>query len=132
MVKLVKKVKEAYFNKEFILFIIIGGVNTLAGTGFSWMYSQMLNSIAAFVAGYVTATLVAYTLNSTFTFKKKWQFKDLIKYAMSCIPNFLIQFAVVYITVSILGLYKLWGYLLAAIIGVPVTFIILKGFVFKK
>lgn len=132
MIELIRKLKKIYLNKEFVIFVVIGCINTLAGTGFSWIYASLLDDITAFVMGYATGIVVAYTLNAAFTFKKKWAFIDLIKYGISCIPNFVIQFIVVYIVISLLGIYKLWGYLLAAIIGVPVTFIILKIFVFKK
>ena len=63
--------------------------------------------------------------------QEKLSFTKFIKFGISYIPNFIIQNIVVIITFNILGLHKLIAYCLAAIIGIPVTFILLKFFAFK-
>ena len=127
---ILNKVKELLFTKQFIVFIIIGCINTLSSSVFSACYSIVLGDVSAFIPGYLTGILVAYTLNSIFNFKEKLEWNKLIKYGISTIPNFIIQFIVVYIGVNILGINNYICYGLAAIIGVPVTFIIVKLFVF--
>lgn len=124
------QVKNILFTKQFILFIVIGCINTLSSSVFSAFYSMILGDVSAFIPGYITGILVAYTLNSVFNFKEKLEWNKLIKYGLSTIPNFIIQLIVVYIGVSILGINNYICYGVAAIIGVPVTFIILKIFVF--
>lgn len=128
----IEKIKKIFFNKEFILFIIIGVINTFNGVVFSFIYSSLLNENLAFVLGYISGLIVSYILNSYITFKEKLSFTKFIKFAISYIPNFVIQNIVVIITFNILGLHKLIAYCLAAIIGIPVTFILLKFFAFKK
>lgn len=124
--------KKVFLNKEFILFIIIGVINTFNGVVFSFIYSSLLNENIAFILGYISGLAVSYILNSYITFKEKLAFTKFIKFAISYIPNFIIQNIVVIITFNILGLHKLIAYCLAAIIGIPVTFILLKFFAFKK
>ena len=124
------KVKNILFTKQFIIFVVIGCINTLSSSVFSAFYSMILGDISAFIPGYITGILVAYTLNSVFNFKEKLEWNKLIKYGISTIPNFIIQLIVVYVGVSILGINNYICYGVAAIIGVPVTFIILKLFVF--
>lgn len=124
------RLKQMLLSKQFIIFVIIGGINTLSSSVFSMLYAMMLGEVIAFIPGYATGILVAYTLNSIFNFKEKLEWIKLLKYAVSTIPNFLIQFIVVYIGVQLLGINHMICYILAAIIGVPVTFIILKLFVF--
>ncbi|MGG7059382.1 GtrA family protein [Clostridium nigeriense] len=124
--------KKIFLNKEFILFIIIGVINTFNGVVFSFIYSSLLNENIAFILGYISGLAVSYILNSYITFKEKLAFAKFIKFAISYIPNFIIQNIVVIITFNILGLHKLIAYCLAAIIGIPVTFILLKFFAFKK
>lgn len=128
----IKKIKNTFFNKEFILFIIIGVINTFNGVVFSFIYSSLLNENLAFVLGYISGLIVSYILNSYITFKEKLSFTKFIKFGVSYIPNFIIQNVVVLITFNIMGLHKLIAYCLAAIIGIPVTFILLKFFAFKK
>ncbi|WP_270566981.1 GtrA family protein, partial [Clostridium beijerinckii] len=64
--------------------------------------------------------------------KEKLQLNKFIKFAISYIPNFIIQNIVVIIVFNLMGLNKLIAYLLAAIIGVPITFILMKFFAFSK
>ena len=98
---------------------------------FSFIYSSILNENLAFILGYISGLVVSYILNSYITFKEKLSFTKFIKFGISYIPNFIIQNIVVIITFNILGLHKLIAYCLAAIIGIPVTFILLKFFAFK-
>lgn len=129
---IMKKIKKIILNKEFILFIIIGVINTFNGVIFSFIYSSLFNENLAFVLGYIFGLAISYILNSYITFKEKLSFNKFIKFGISYIPNFIIQNIVVIITFNILGLHKLIAYCLAAIIGIPVTFILLKFFIFKQ
>ena len=126
------KIKKIFLNKEFIFFIIIGLINTFNGVIFSFIYSSLFNENLAFVLGYISGLAISYILNSYITFKEKLSFTKFIKFGISYIPNFIIQNIVVIITFNILGLHKLIAYCLAAIIGIPVTFILLKIFAFRK
>ena len=126
------KIKRLFLNKEFIFFIIIGGINTINGVVFSYIYSSLLNENLAFILGYISGLIISYILNSRITFKEKLSFVKFIKFGVSYIPNFIIQNIVVVIALNILDLHKLIAYSLAAIIGIPVTFILLKFFAFKK
>ena len=126
------KLKQILFSKQFICFLIIGCINSLSGIVFSWLYSNILGPIIAFIPGYITGIVISYFLNTIFTFKEAASIDKFIEFSISTIPNFLIQLITVFIIANILGLNKLVAYILAAIIGVPVTFIILKLFVFIK
>lgn len=128
---IINKIKSIFINKEFILFIIIGVINTFNGVVFSFIYSSLLNENLAFILGYISGLIVSYILNSYITFKEKLSFTKFIKFGISYIPNFIIQNIVVIITFNILGLHKLIAYCLAAVIGIPVTFLLLKFFAFK-
>lgn len=132
MNEFIDKFKRTFFTKEFITFVIIGVINTFNGTVFSYIYSKFLNPNVAFVFGYISGLIIGYILNSVFTFKETMAFQKFIKFAVSYIPNFIIQNIVVYIVFNIMGLPSLIAYALAAIIGVPVTFILMKIFAFKK
>lgn len=126
------KIKKLFFSKQFIIFIIIGAINTMSSALFASLYSMLLGEIQAFIPGYVTGIIVSYTLNTLFTFKECFQWKKLIQFACSTIPNFMIQFIIVYIGVSGLHIPAIICYGAAAVIGVPVTFGILKLFVYRN
>lgn len=126
----IKALYDIFLNKQFILFVIIGCINTLSTTVFSTIYTSVLNSIQAFIVGYLTGIIISYTLNTTFTFKQKFNVVSLLKFSISTIPNFIIQMIIVYIGIAILHLPNIVCYGMAAVIGVPITFLILKLYVF--
>ena len=127
-----KLIKEVFFSKQFIMFVFIGVINTFNGVIFSYIYSSFLNENVAFIFGYISGLVISYILNSYVTFKEKLEFNKFIKFAVSYIPNFIIQNIVVFIVFNMMGLHKLIAYGLAAVIGVPITFVFMKFFAFKN
>ena len=132
MKKLFETIKNLFLKKDFILFVAIGGINTLTSIVVSYLISGWFNPNVSYVIGYVVGLLVSYLLNSRFTFCEKLGWDKLVKYAVATIPNFLIQNGVVILCYNILGWHKLIAYVLAAAIGVPVTFLLQKFFTFRK
>ncbi|MDU2992962.1 MAG: GtrA family protein [Clostridium sp.] len=132
MESLINRIKEVFFSKQFIMFVFIGVINTFNGVIFSYIYSSFLNENIAFIFGYISGLVISYILNSYVTFKEKLEFNKFIKFTISYIPNFIIQNIVVFIVFNMMGLHKLIAYGLAAVIGVPITFVFMKFFAFKK
>lgn len=132
MRNLINKIKEVFFSRQFMIFVIIGVINTFNGVIFSYIYSSFLNENIAFIFGYISGLIISYILNSYVTFKEKLGFNKFIKFSVSYIPNFIIQNIVILIVFNMMGLHKLIAYVLSAIIGVPVTFIFMKIFAFNS
>jgi len=124
--------KRHFLKKEFGLFLIVGGINTLNGTVLASIYSFFLQANIAFALGYITALTIAYFLNSLFVFKAKLHIVKFLKFSVSYIPNFIIQNMVVFIFYNLLQWNILLTYVLAAGLGIPVTFLILKVFTFGR
>lgn len=130
-----KKLAGMIFSQEFMMFVIIGFICTVVNVGFSWIYEKLftLAPLIAFLPGYASANLVSYILNSTLTFKERLSVVKFIKYFISYIPNFIIQTAIVALYTWLFPTAPgIIAYALAAIIGVPVTFVIMKIFTFRK
>lgn len=132
MRQLVANVKSTFISKEFIKFLIVGIINTFNSTLFASIYEMVVSVNIAFIMGYITSLGIAYILNSKVIFYKKLKFDAFIRFAISYIPNFIIQNLIVLIVYNIWGLSSILAYMIAAIIGVPVTFICVKVFVFNK
>lgn len=127
-----EKLKRLFCTRDFLVFLVIGAVNTLNGTVFSYLYSLFLNANVAFVLGYLTGLVIGYVLNSFFTFKERLSINRFFKTCVSYIPNFIIQNLVVLIIYNIMGLHRLLAYALAAVLGLPITFLLMKFFAFAK
>ena len=128
----IKRLKKIFLSKEFFGFIVVGGINTINGIIFSYIYSIFLNVNIAFIMGYITSMTISYLLNSTLVFKEDMGVAKYIKFCISYIPNFIVQNIFLVVFYNILGWNKLIVFALAAIVGVPVTFIIMKFFAFSK
>ena len=126
------KIKNLFLKKDFIIFVVIGVINTLTTIVLSALLADLLGVNVAYVVGYLAGFLVSYLLNSRFTFCEKLAWNKLVKYAIATVPNFLIQNGVVFLVYNILGWHNIIASVLAAAIGVPVTFLLQKFFTFKK
>lgn len=122
-----------FMSREFLMFLIVGGVNTVSNIIFSTVYSLFIpNTTLAFFPGYITSNVVSYLLNSKLTFKEKLGFVKFIKFFISYIPNFIIQTVIVWLYDKFIQGPSVVAYVIAAIIGVPVTFVFMKIFTFKN
>lgn len=128
----IPRVRAIFYDKSFLLFLGVGVVNTFNGIAFAWLYSLALDAQVAFVLGYISSLCVAYLLNTFVVFRQPLALRRFFKFALSYLPNFIIQFLVVLVVMTWLGLPKLVAYALAALIGMPVTFILLKLFAFAR
>lgn len=127
------KLRKMFLSAEFILFLVVGVINTLSNIIFSGIYSMFIpNTTAAFLPGYITSNITAYFLNSMITFKERLSFVRYIKFFISYIPNFAIQTLTVYLFDEFTDYPSIIAYAAAAVIGIPVTFILMKVFAFKK
>lgn len=127
-----KKLYEMFFRKEFVLFLIIGIVNTFNGTLFSFLFSYLYNANIAFIIGYLCGLIIAYLLNSYIVFHKTLSLSRFWRFAISYIPNFLIQNILVFFIYNQWHYDKMIAYVSAAVIGIPITFLLLKVFAFQK
>lgn len=130
---MLKKFWNVFWTKQFLTFLFVGLLNVVNGIVVPGVLSYVMNPNIAYALSYLPNLFISYVLNSFFTFEtKKLSIEKCIKFYISYIPNFMIQnviFAVVY---NFLGLPRIIAVVLAAVIGLPVTFILLKIFAFKQ
>ena len=120
-------------DRDFFVFLAIGCINAINGVWLALVYSLLIkNAVVAYIFGFFTSLLIAYTLNSILNFKSKLSFKKFILFAVNNIPNFIIQVVSVIVLIIILKWPKIFAYGISAVIAVPITFILVKLNVFKK
>lgn len=117
---------------EFLLFIVVGVINTFNGVVFATLFTIWLNGTNAFLAGYACSLFISYMLNSVFVFKKALSFMRFVKFCISYIPNFIIQFIIVLVFFNVWELPEFIVYSISAILGVPITFLMVKFFALRK
>ena len=122
-----------FFTVQFLIFVVIGGVNTLStavfAAGLDILHPAGRDSRFNFVLGYLAGLVLSFFLNTRFTFRQKPTLRRFIRFPVSYIPNFIIQYLCVWLFTA-LSLNQTLAYLLAAAAGIPVTFLTMKFFVY--
>ena len=131
--QITEKLKHHFLSREFFLFLVVGCINTFNGTFLSWLYAFAVpNNNLAFNLGYLTSNYIAYWLNSTFIFHEPLCLNRYIKFFISYIPNYIIQNIIVFIFYNLMTFPPVVSYIIAAVLGIPVTFLAVKLFAFGK
>lgn len=129
----INKFKELFFTKQFICFVAVGCINTLNGMLFPFLLSYIMNANIAYAISYIPSLTISYFLNSVVTFSDRdFSFKKYVKFCLSYVPNFIIQNISFFLVFNLAGLPKIVAILLASVIGIPLTFLIMKFFTFGK
>ena len=117
---------------EFLRFLAIGGINAFNGILFASIFSLFWQENVAFICGYMMSLLISYVLNSFITFQQRLSIVRYFKFCVSYIPNFTLQNLIVILFLNILHWPPILVYTLAVGISVPVTYLLIKYFAFKK
>lgn len=129
----INKFKELFFTKQFICFVAVGCINTLNGMLFPYLFSYIMNANIAYAISYIPSLTISYFLNSIVTFSDRdFSFVKYVKFCLSYVPNFIIQNISFFLVFNLAGLPKIVAILLASVIGIPLTFLIMKFFTFGK
>ena len=126
------RLKSTYLSRSFITFVFCGGIGTLVNFIFSLIFSLRIDPVIAYVAGYILSLFVAYALNAELIFRASLNVKAFARFCVSYIPNFIILFSFVFIFIKHLYWHKVPVYILAALFGLPLTYILIRLFAFKK
>ena len=134
MANLWDKIRKTFFTKEFFKFLVVGVINTFVGAGFGILFKDLLHMDVqlAQIVGYIPGMVVSFLLNTYFTFKQKPTLMNALKFPVSCLPNLFAQIVLLQLFKRILGLSDTISMLLAAAFAFPVTFLIMKLFVYTK
>ena len=130
--ELILKLKRTFVSKKFIEFCVLGVVNTFTHGIFSEIFSKVMQPNVAHVVGFFCSNIIAFFLSSYIIFNKHPSLSRYIRFIISYIPNLIISFLVTFLTINTLGLPNFWGTVIAAAVGGPITFVIMKVYTFGK
>ncbi len=127
------RAKKLFLSPAFLRFLLVGGASTILTAILGRLYLAALSMpVLSFALGYITTLILAFFLHAGFTFRAKPSLGRFWKFVISYIPNFLVQTLSVWLLCHLLSLPEMLAYILAAIIGIPVTFLLMKLFAFQK
>ena len=126
------KLKDSFVSREFVLFVLCGGIGTATNFLLSLLISSYIDPVVSYAIAYAISLFVTYSLNAKLNFRTSLSFKKFISFVFSYIPNYVILFTFVYIFINLAGWNKILVYGFAALLALPVTFLLVKIFTFKK
>ncbi|RGS70543.1 GtrA family protein [Mitsuokella sp. AF21-1AC] len=125
--------KRHFLSREFLLFLVVGCINTFLCSFLAELLTPLLgNANVAFNAGYLLSNINAYILNGWLVFPTRLTLARYVKFFLSYVPNYIIQNIIVLVFYNWLGLPSLVSFLIAAVLGVPITFLFVKIFAFGR
>lgn len=107
-----------------VRFGIVGVINTATYFGLYLLLRLHLPYLMAHVVAFLLATIGSYFLNCRFTFKVKPSWGSFLLFPLSNLSNFVITTAGLYLLVDRLGLDERWAALPAAVVAIPITFLV--------
>ena len=125
-----EQIRHHFLTREFFLFLVIGCINTFNGVFLAWL--------CAFISPYnnlnfnIIGNIIAYWMNSRIIFKENLTLSRYVRFFISYLPNYIIQNIIVIIFYNLLGFPSIVSYLIAAVLGIPVTFLMVKIFAFGR
>ena len=126
-----RKLKKLFFSRSFLLYSLIGTVNTLNTAALSGLLSFLLEDNVSSYLGYILSLSIGYFLNAKFNFKRKIALRQYLRFMASYVPNFLIYTVISTIAISVFDWTPFFSAVLAAVLGVPATFVLMKFFAFS-
>lgn len=125
--------KRHFLSREFLLFLVVGCINTFLCSFLAELLTPLFgNANVAFNAGYLLSNINAYILNGWLVFPTHLTLARYVKFFLSYVPNYIIQNIIVLVFYNWLGLPSLVSFLIAAVLGVPITFLFVKIFAFGR
>jgi hypothetical protein len=69
---------------------------------------------------------LSYTLQAVLAFRQTWQWKRLLLYPLSSIPNYLLQQGFIFLFETVFNIQPIFAYGLAAIFPIPLMYLVVK------
>lgn len=134
------------WEQSFFRFLVVGGINTGLGYvvtlilryGFflndpKWtIYPNIIDIDISNTIMFLILFPLSYTLQVKWSFRTIWRWHRLFLYPLSSIPNYLLQQGMIYLFEGIFQLPPFVTYAFAAILPIPIMYLIIRVLVTAK
>lgn len=119
-------------NKEFLRFLVSGGVNTLSTYLIYLILLMFLDYRVSYTISYACGIFISYALNVKFVFKEKVTFKSFVQFPIVYLLQYLINLLLLYILVDHLHISEIIVPIISVIVTIPISFILSKVIIKKR
>lgn len=128
---MIKKIKDLFFSKNFIIFVVIGVINTLVYNGLYLLGLLIMPYMLSNVISYIISMTISFFLNCKFNFKVKPTLKKYLLFPLTGLATFICQTGGLFILVDLVHLDERICGFIASLIAIPITFVLMK-YILKK
>lgn len=127
-----KTIKKQFVNRTFVMFLIIGVINTIASQLFYLFFLQIrLTPGLSSILGDILSVIVSYYLNITFTYKIKSSWKLFFTFPLSYIPGWIVNYLIVILTIF-LGIPEIYAKAVSLPITIPLNYFVMNWIIKKR
>jgi putative flippase GtrA len=120
------------FQREPIMFIVMGGVNTLYNLGVYLLLERVMDYNLAYTIAYVIGVFTSYYLNARFVFRQPMTVKSLLRYPLVYVVQYIVGLGLMYVFVELLHLDASLAPLPTTTLTLPITFILSRSILSQK
>ena len=121
-------------------FLIVGGINTVVGTLWYWVFWALLKDVGgkyahyvALVPTYVFSILCAFVLYRKLVFKVKGHvLRDLLRFSSVYVTTFLLNIPIMWLMKDVLGFHPMVSQIINVAVVTVSSFVFHKRFSFKR
>lgn len=115
-----------FINKEFLKYLISGGINTVATYGLYLLFLIVMEYKTAYSLSYIVGILFSYLLNTIFVFKEKVSLMKFIKFPVVYLAQYLINLIILLLLVEYINLPAEIVPIIVIFITLPITYLLSK------
>lgn len=122
-----KKLFYFFWDKEFFRFLFSSGLNTVVGYAVTLLFGVLLGLADPWptVLNFLLCFPFAYTTQTLIAFRSKWELRRMFAYALTALPNMLIQW-IMTIILPEGSMNEIIRYAVINIIPLPIMFFIIR------
>ncbi len=128
---MIKKIKDMFFNKNFIIFVFIGGINTVVYNLLYILGLYVIPYMLSNIVAYIISMTISFFLNCKYNFKVKPTLKRYIMFPLTGLATFICQTGGLFVLVDLIHLDKRICGFIASLLAIPITFVLMK-YILKK
>jgi putative flippase GtrA len=109
-------------RREFLLFLLCGGVNTGASYLVYVLGLRVLPYTVAYTVAYAAGIFLSYCLNAKVVFRRRLRLTAALKYPIVYLAQYVVGIALLYALIEFAGVSQLIAPVLVVVLTIPLTF----------
>jgi putative flippase GtrA len=115
-----------FLDNQIARFLVTGLINTIGTYLIYLLMLKFLNHSLSYTVAYVSGIVIAYILNSFYTFKVKFSFKKMLLYPIVYLIQYLVNLLILNILILKFSISAGLAPVIVIVVSIPLTFFLSK------